>query len=58
MHVICPETKPKCFGALGRCAKTEVALTISNGSNNVQLTFNKGCSCQMLADFIGIGDGN
>ncbi|XP_066935856.1 uncharacterized protein [Clytia hemisphaerica] len=67
-HVICPPAKVNCFAGIGKCAKNEVLMTIFKDTDNdstrfdwdskVNIIFNKGCGCQMLADYSFIGDGN
>ena len=67
-HVICPESKINCFGGIGQCAKNEVLMTIFKDTDSdatsfdwdskVNIIFNKGCGCQMLADYSFLGDGN
>ena len=67
-HVVCPGTKINCFGGFGRCANNDVATTIFVDTTSpavqfdwdsvLQITFNKGCGCQMLQAIVFLGDGN
>ena len=61
-HVICPSAKTSCFGGLGVCCSNQVVTTIykesedstaqfSSNENQMFLTFNSGCSCQMEKDW-------